>query len=66
MGKLGSGQAADCWFDESLMLSDMELLGYLYERFNAREMEGPLATMYRDVMWANGMEVGTWLDMTAS
>jgi hypothetical protein len=36
----------------------MELLGRLYERFNARNMEGMLATMYRDIMWANDTEGG--------
>lgn len=35
-----------------------QLLEYLYDRFNARDMEAALATMHSDVMWANGMEGG--------
>jgi len=40
------------------MPSDTELLKRLYDRFNARDMEAVLATMRKDVMWANGMEGG--------
>ena len=40
------------------MPSDTKFLEHLYERFNARDMEAVLATMHRDVMWANGMEGG--------
>jgi ketosteroid isomerase-like protein len=40
------------------MPNDTELLEHLYDRFNARDMEAVLATMHRDVMWANGMEGG--------
>ena len=40
------------------MPSDRELLERLYDRFNARDMEAALATMYTDVMWANGLEGG--------
>jgi ketosteroid isomerase-like protein len=38
--------------------ADIELLRRLYERFNARDMAAALATMHRDVLWANGMEGG--------
>jgi hypothetical protein len=38
--------------------TDIELLGRLYERFNARDMAAVLATMHHDVLWANGMEGG--------
>jgi hypothetical protein len=38
--------------------ADSELLKRLYERFNARDMAALLATMDRDVLWANGMEGG--------
>jgi ketosteroid isomerase-like protein len=38
--------------------ADIELLGRLYERFNARDMAAVLATMHGDVLWANGMEGG--------
>jgi ketosteroid isomerase-like protein len=38
--------------------ADIEFLGRLYERFNARDMVAILATMHRDVIWANGMEGG--------
>ena len=40
------------------MPNDTELLEHLYDRFNARDMEAVLATMHRDVTWANGMEGG--------
>jgi ketosteroid isomerase-like protein len=40
------------------MPSDTHLLEYLYDRFNARDMEAVLATMHPDVIWANGMEGG--------
>jgi ketosteroid isomerase-like protein len=40
------------------MLSDTELLEYMYDRFNARDMEAVLKTLHRDVAWANGMEGG--------
>jgi hypothetical protein len=38
--------------------ADIELLRRLYERFNGRDMAALLATMHRDVVWANGMEGG--------
>lgn len=40
------------------MSSDTELLGHLYDRFNARDIEAVLATMHPAVMWANGLEGG--------
>jgi ketosteroid isomerase-like protein len=40
------------------MPGDTELLKHLYDRFNARDMEAALATMHRDVVWANGLEGG--------
>ena len=40
------------------MPSDRELLDYVYDRFNARDMEAVLANMHRDVIWANGLEGG--------
>src|SRR5688572_14107288 len=40
------------------MPSDTELLERLYDRFNARDMDAALATMHRDVVWANGLEGG--------
>jgi ketosteroid isomerase-like protein len=38
------------------MSREMELIERVYERFNARDLDGVLATMHADVMWANGME----------
>ena len=35
-----------------------EHLRRLYDRFNTRDMEGVLAAMHEDVVWANGMEGG--------
>jgi SnoaL-like domain len=43
---------------ERAMPSDRELLERLYDRFNARDLEAELATMYTDVTWANGLEGG--------
>ncbi len=40
------------------MPNNRELLERLYERFNARDMEAVLATLHRDVVWANGMDGG--------
>jgi ketosteroid isomerase-like protein len=40
------------------MPSDTEILAHLYDRFNARDMDAVLATMHRDVIWANGREGG--------
>jgi ketosteroid isomerase-like protein len=40
------------------MPGDSELLEHLYDGFNARDMEAVLATMHRDVVWANGLEGG--------
>jgi hypothetical protein len=40
------------------MLSDLALLGRLYDRFNARDMEAVIAVMHPDIVWANGMEGG--------
>lgn len=40
------------------MPSDRDLIEHLYDRFNARDMEAVLATMHRDVVWANGLEGG--------
>jgi len=40
------------------MTGDLELLERVYDRFNARDMDGVLAVMHHDIMWANGMEGG--------
>jgi ketosteroid isomerase-like protein len=40
------------------MSGDVELLGHLYERFNARDIEAVLAVLHADVTWANGVEGG--------
>jgi hypothetical protein len=36
----------------------VDLLTYLYDRFNARDLEAVLATLHDDVVWANGLEGG--------
>ena len=38
--------------------ANMDLLRRLYERFNARDMEGVLASLHDDVIWANGQDGG--------
>ena len=40
------------------MSGDVELLRYLYERFNGRDIEAVLALLRPDVLWANGMDGG--------
>jgi SnoaL-like domain len=35
-----------------------ELLRCAYEAFNARDIEGALATMHANVDWPNGMDCG--------
>src|ERR1700761_2175484 len=37
---------------------DTETLKRIYERFNARDIDGVLAELSDDVAWANGMEGG--------
>lgn len=39
----------------------VELLKQAYAAFNARDIDGALATMRPDVVWPNGMEGGTVL-----
>lgn len=39
--------------------SSIVLLKQAYEAFNARDIDGALATMKADVVWPNGMEGGT-------
>jgi ketosteroid isomerase-like protein len=40
------------------MDDDIKLLESIYERFNARDMEGVLSVLTDDVVWANGMDGG--------
>jgi hypothetical protein len=40
------------------MPNDMELLARVYERFNARDIDGVLAFLHGDVVWANGQDGG--------
>jgi ketosteroid isomerase-like protein len=40
------------------MDGDVELLMRIYERFNARDIDGVLAVLTDDVAWANGMDGG--------
>ena len=40
------------------MQDEVELLNFLYNRFNARDMETVLAALHETVTWANGMEGG--------
>jgi ketosteroid isomerase-like protein len=44
---------------DSVEESDVALLRRAYEAFNARDIDGALATMQPDVEWPNGMEGGT-------
>lgn len=40
------------------MTDDVSTLRSMYDRFNARDIDGVLATMGDDVMWANGQDGG--------
>ena len=40
------------------MDDDVKILERLYERFNARDIDGVLASLADDVAWANGMDGG--------
>src|ERR1700747_3741370 len=40
------------------MDGDVELLKRIYDRFNARDIDGVLAVLADDVAWANGMDAG--------
>ena len=40
------------------MDGEVELLRRIYERFNARDIDGVLAALADDVAWANGMDGG--------
>lgn len=40
------------------MNSNVEVLKHMYDRFNARDIDGVLAMLATDVAWANGMEGG--------
>ena len=40
------------------MADAAELLKYLYERFNGRDIDAVLALLHPDVLWANGMAGG--------
>ena len=47
----------DLRFGDEVSL-ERELLDQLYQRFNMRDIDGLLAAMHEDVIWANGMEGG--------
>src|ERR1700751_6058425 len=40
------------------MDSDVELLKRIYDRFNARDIDGVLTVLIDDVAWGNGMDGG--------
>jgi ketosteroid isomerase-like protein len=40
------------------MTDDLVTLKHMYERFNALDMDGVLACLTDDVVWANGMDGG--------
>ena len=40
------------------MDADVKILERLYERFNARDIDGVLVALADDVAWANGMDGG--------
>jgi ketosteroid isomerase-like protein len=44
--------------EESAMSQNVETVTLLYERFNAKDIDGVLAKLSDDVEWANGMDGG--------
>ncbi len=40
------------------MNADVDILKRMYDRFNARDIDGVLAALADDVAWANGMDGG--------
>ncbi len=40
------------------MADDIAILSAMYDRFNARDIDGVLSALTDDVAWANGMEGG--------
>ena len=40
------------------MTTETSILQHIYDRFNARDIDGVLATLSDDVQWANGMDGG--------
>ena len=40
------------------MDSDVQMLKRIYDRFNARDIDGVLEVLADDVAWANGMDGG--------
>ena len=40
------------------MDDDLKVLALIYDRFNARDIDGVLAALADDVVWANGMDGG--------
>ena len=40
------------------MSDEVEFLKRVYQRFNARDLEGVLACLHGDVVWANGQDGG--------
>jgi len=40
------------------MVDEVEVLQRIYQRFNARDIDGVLAALTDDVVWANGMDGG--------
>ena len=40
------------------MLDKLAFLRRVYERFNARDIDGVLAHVHPDVLWANGQDGG--------
>lgn len=41
-----------------MMNEDLAIVEKLYERFNARDIDGVLSALAEDVTWANGMDGG--------
>jgi ketosteroid isomerase-like protein len=39
-------------------MDEVEVLKHIYARFNARDIDGVLAALADDVVWANGMDGG--------
>jgi hypothetical protein len=56
--RYGFSRAPHVRDQEQSMADDIATISAMYERFNARDIDGVLSALADDVAWANGMEGG--------
>ena len=47
-----------CPKEMTMSKNDIHVIKEMYDRFNARDIDGVLAAVADDVVWANGMDGG--------